>query len=72
MEGDYRIPTALGSVAWAAAGVVLLLRGLPPEDQWWLWVCVTGFALGLFGFFYVPRLQRRRARADAAPSPETD
>lgn len=62
MESDYRIPTAAGSAAWAIALVVLLSLGdgLPPQDRWWIWVCAVGLALGVFGFFYIPWLQRRQ------------
>jgi len=42
--------------------VVLLVRGsLPPSERWWVWTCVTGVVLGLFGLWYVPHLQHRRA-----------
>jgi hypothetical protein len=52
---------AVGAAAWAVALIVLLLIGLPEADRWWLWVCVTGIAIGLFGIWYIPRLQRSRA-----------
>ena len=50
---------------WGIALVVLLIvRGsMPAADRWWVWVCVTGFALGIFGFCYVPLLKRSRARS---------
>jgi len=54
---------AVGSAAWAIALVVLLLYGLPARDQWWLWVCVAGLGMGLFGTWYSPRLHRGRAAA---------
>jgi hypothetical protein len=62
LEGDYRIPAAVGTVAWGIALVILLLMrdGLPAEEQWWIWVCVTGMGLGIFAFLYIPRLQRKR------------
>jgi fatty acid desaturase len=53
----------VGTAAWAVALVVLLVIGLPPADRWWLWVCVCGVASGLFGLWYVPRIQRKRADA---------
>ncbi|MFI0409865.1 DUF2530 domain-containing protein [Actinomadura sp. 3N508] len=62
---DVRIAAA-GAAAWAVAFVVLLIVGLPSEDRWWLWVCATGFASGMFGVWYVPRLQARRASQEAA------
>ncbi len=53
----------LGTVAWAVAAIVLRLFFyedlLASGDTWWLWVCVTGFGLGLIGLPYV--LRRRQA-----------
>lgn len=62
-ESDYRVPTALGSVAWTVALIVLLARGdrLAEADRWWIWVCVTGIGLGVFAFWYIPRLLDKRA-----------
>jgi hypothetical protein len=64
-ESDYRVPAAIGTVAWAIALVVLLAMGdgLPASEQWWTGVCVTGIALGVFGFLYIPRLFRKRDEA---------
>jgi hypothetical protein len=57
---DVRV-AAVGAAAWAVALIVLLLVGLPRADRWWVWVCLTGIAIGLFGVWYIPRLQRSRA-----------
>lgn len=64
-ESDYRVPTALGTLAWAVALAVLLLMGdgLPESERWWIGVCATGTALGVFGFLYIPRLLRKRSEA---------
>ena len=35
---------------------------------WWLWTCLAGFGLGLFGLEYCRR--RRRARAERAAAPD--
>lgn len=69
LEGDYRIPAALGSVAWAIALVVLLIMGdtLRPQDEWWIGVCLTGLALGLFALAYIPRWQRAQGTATESP-----
>lgn len=56
---------AVGAVAFAVAFVVLLMVPLPAGDRWWRWVCLLGAVMGLFGCWYVPRLQRRRADAEA-------
>lgn len=55
-----------GTVLWGIAFVVLLaLRStLDRHDAgWWLWVCVTGIALGLLGLWVTTR-RRARLRAD--------
>lgn len=64
-ESDYRVPAAIGTVAWTIALVVLLAMGdgLPSSEKWWIGVCVTGIALGVFGFLYIPRLFRKRDEA---------
>jgi hypothetical protein len=38
---------------------------LPADVRWWVWTCLTGVLMGLFGLWYVPFLQRRRARIAA-------
>ena len=64
-ESDYRVPAAIGTVAWTVALVVLLAMGdgLPASEQWWIGVCVTGIALGVFGFLFIPYLFRKREEA---------
>jgi hypothetical protein len=60
--------TASITLGWVIALVVLIcVRGALPADQrWWIWTCVTGVGMGVFGLWYVPFLKRRRARtADA-------
>ncbi len=59
------MPAAIGTIAWAVALVVLLAMGdgLPASERWWIGVCVTGIALGVFGFLYIPRLFRKRENA---------
>ena len=67
--------TASITLGWAVALVVLIcVRGALPADQrWWIWACVAGVAMGLFGLWYVPFLKRRRAgRADAHAHGEAD
>jgi hypothetical protein len=59
--------TATITIGWALALVVLLAvrSELPADVRWWIWTCVTGVAMGLFGLWYVPLLKRRRARIAA-------
>jgi hypothetical protein len=70
--------TAVITLGWVLALIVLLLvrSTLPADVRWWVWTCVCGALMGLFGLWYVPFLKRRRARlatdraasADAQPS----
>ena len=67
--------TAAITLGWVLALVVLLAvrNALPADVRWWVWTCVCGVVMGLFGLCYVPFLKRRRARmaaeraADAEP-----
>src|SRR5579875_3388206 len=65
LEGNDRIVTGVFTAGWAIALAVLLgVRGsIPAGGRWWTWTCVAGLVLGLFGFWYVPRLKRGRERA---------
>jgi hypothetical protein len=38
---------------------------------WWLWTCLAGFGLGLFGLEYCRRRRKARAELDAA-APDDD
>ena len=59
--------TATITLGWMLALIVLLSVGnlLPADVHWWVWTCVCGMAMGLFGLWYVPFLKRRRARMAA-------
>jgi len=65
LEANDQMVTAVITVGWGIALIVLLaLRGdIPAADRWWIWTCLTGVGLGLFGLLYVPRLKRSRERA---------
>src|SRR5215470_11476135 len=67
-EADDRLVTTVLTAAWAVALIVLVIArdALPAGSRWWVWTCATGFAMGLFGLWYVPVLKRGRARAAAA------
>lgn len=82
-EANDRLVTGTITAGWAIALIVLLVLAsvggmLPPGQRWWVWTCVAGVAMGLFGLWYVPILQRSRARAaaravsPAQPSPEPE
>jgi hypothetical protein len=57
--------TLVITAGWAIALIVLLIVGLPSGERWWIWTCLTGLGMGLFGLWYVPVLKRGRARAAA-------
>jgi Protein of unknown function (DUF2530) len=59
--------TAAITLGWLAALVILLSVGsaLPADVHWWIWTCVAGVAMGLFGLVYVPFLKRKRAGTEA-------
>ena len=59
--------TATITLGWALALVVLLSvrTSLPAGVRWWVWTCVVGLVMGLFGLWYVPFLKRRRERIAA-------
>ncbi len=65
LEANDQLVTGVFTAGWAVALIVLLIvRGdLPAGSRWWIWTCATGFVMGLFGLWYVPRLKRARARA---------
>jgi H+/Cl- antiporter ClcA len=59
--------TAVITLGWVLALVALLAvrSSLSADVRWWLWTCVCGIVMGLFGLWYVPFLKRRRARLAA-------
>jgi Protein of unknown function (DUF2530) len=59
--------TAVITLGWVIAlAVLLIIRSeLPGDERWWIWTCLTGTLMGLFGLWYVPFLKRRRARVAA-------
>jgi len=65
LEANDQMVAVVISAGWAIALITLLTvrTDLPASDRWWIWTCVTGLGLGLFGLAYVPYLKRSRARA---------
>ncbi|WP_201930940.1 DUF2530 domain-containing protein [Nocardioides donggukensis] len=56
----------VGSVLWLVAFLALLpFYGRLEADGrgWWVWTCLAGFGLGLFGLEYCRRRRRMRAAA---------
>ena len=55
----------VGTAIWLVAFIALLPFYGALEDSgrtWWLWTCMAGFGIGLFGLEYCRR--RRKARAE--------
>lgn len=73
-EANDLVVTSVITAGWAIALVVMLILlaagVLPAGQRWWVWTCATGAAMGLFGLWYVPLLQRNRARAAARHAAE--
>jgi hypothetical protein len=73
-EANNRLVTGVITACWAVALAVMLILAaagvLPPHQRWWIWTCVAGVAMGLFGLWYVPVLERKRARTAARRAQE--
>ena len=67
LEANDQLVAGSITVGWAVALIVLVIvrSSLPADARWWIWTCVTGLVMGLFGLWYVPRLKRGRSRAAA-------
>jgi ABC-type nickel/cobalt efflux system permease component RcnA len=74
LEANDQLVTGIVTAGWAVALIVLLIvrDSLPTGARWWLWTCVAGLVMGLFGLWYVPRLKRGRARAAARRAAQPD
>ena len=73
LEANDQMVTAVITAGWAVALIVLLAirTDIPAPDRWWIWTCVAGLGIGVFGLLYVPRLKRSRER-DARRRAEDD
>jgi cytochrome bd-type quinol oxidase subunit 1 len=64
VEVNERLIVGVGLALWVVAFVVLAVffRGyLRDHDAtWWLWACVVGIVLGLYGLRFVSRRDRSR------------
>ena len=65
LEANDQLVALVITAGWVIALIILLAvrTDIPVSDRWWIWTCVTGVGLGLFGLAYVPYLKRSRARA---------
>jgi hypothetical protein len=59
--------TLVITTGWVLALIIVfsVRSHLPADVRWWVWTCLTGVLMGLFGLWYVPLLKRRRARIAA-------
>ena len=64
LETNDRPVVLVGITLWAVAFVVLVVffrDDLRRHDaEWWLWTCLIGIALGLYGLYFDARRRRRR------------
>jgi hypothetical protein len=63
----------VGTLTWLIGFIALLPFYSRLEDDghiWWLWTCLAGFGLGLFGLEYCRR--RRNLRSERAAEEATD
>lgn len=59
----------IGTIAWLVGFVALVpfYSSLSDDGRtWWLWTCLAGFGLGLFGYEYCRRRRVARAVRDEA------
>ena len=59
--------TLVITTGWVLALIIVFCvrNELPADVRWWVWTCLTGTLMGLFGLWYVPLLKSRRARIAA-------
>ena len=73
LEGPDRLVAATGALAWTVALIVLValsLAGqLPASQHWWIWTCVAGVGLGIFGVVSIPWIKRGKARSANGQGP---
>jgi hypothetical protein len=64
LEANDQLVTLVVTAGWVVALIVLLAvrTDIAASDRWWIWTCVTGAGLGIFGLLYVPHLKRSRER----------
>ena len=65
LDVDGTRTVAVGTALWLLGFLMLLpFYGRLKEDDhlWWMWTCLAGFGLGLFGWDYCRR--RRKARLE--------
>ena len=72
LEANDQLVTAVITAGWTIALIVVtIMRGsIPGADRWWIWTCVTGLGVGVFGLCYVPVLKRSRIRAAQRRAPQ--
>ena len=62
VTGVRTVTTGTGLFALATIALLLNLDWLRDHDRmWWLWTCIAGVALGVFGYVYCSRRARHVA-----------
>jgi hypothetical protein len=62
----------IGTILWAVAfGVLLPFRGRLADHNidWWLWTCLAGVGMGLWGINYCRRRRNRLRARDEGTAP---
>jgi hypothetical protein len=72
LEANDRLVLGVITAGWLIALIVLVIiyGSLPAGARWWVWTCVAGVAMGVFGFWYVPRLKRTRGTGSSDSGPD--
>ncbi len=66
VDGVRTVQVGSGLFLLGFLGLLPFYGTLQDNDRtWWLWMCLTGFALGLFGVEYCRRRRRARDRMRA-------
>lgn len=66
VDGVRTVQVGSGLFLLGFLGLLPFYGTLQDNDRtWWLWMCLTGFALGLFGVEYCRRRRRARDRLRA-------
>jgi hypothetical protein len=74
LEANDQLVLGVITAGWVIALIVLLIvrASLPAGARWWVWTCAAGVAMGVFGFWYVPRLKRARGSGPGTQSAPRD
>ncbi|MDT0441910.1 DUF2530 domain-containing protein [Streptomyces johnsoniae] len=72
LEGNVVATVLVGTIVWAVLFVVQVPFYVWYADrghEWWIWTCLAGAGLGLFGLWFVRRREAAIARAAGSGEP---